>query len=1210
MRILLYAACLQILLAFILAESGPFFTIEPLPVFASTGEVVEFECAASGVPPPRIVWYRNSKRIVIRGQISQETILFNHKKLRISGVRHEVDGGDYSCEADNKAGVIKSRTASLTAPYFLIDKDYFTQSPEPTYTRLPGTGIILPCQFDSKASWPEVQVYWRKLLDKSRFETVESSESRFISRSGTMVVSQSRHQDSGTYKCGVRNHRLGTISESRETKIIVKRGLPIEEPAKIYVDRQRVSELRGETAVLECIPYGTPLPEVVWAREGNLPLPEASVISESSNMLTVPAFSTNDEGRYYCSAQQNGKIIEQRHIDLVLLEVPEFPIPNRNLTVMENGTLNIPCDCLASPSPTISWFKNTEQILDVINEDNSLTLAKVNATSNGMYQCHCQNTVGNAQATFSVSVKGPARIVSHPADKTVPQGTGVTLTCEAEGSPTPSIIWLKDGKSLPSDTRIRQHENLYESTIYITDVRVSDNGVYECKALNENGDDSMKTKISVQGPPFINVLPRNTVGITGSDMLVPCEATASPLPVITWFRNEVQIWNDAKFAIKSQGLLIKTAHAVDGGSYMCQATNMKGVVSSSPVQVTVYNVPRIEHALPSTTNVTSGKTGLLLQCGITKDFSTYRWFRRGIPLLSVFYGKSKTPRIETRRGIGLYFHTVLAEDQGGYSCNVSNPAAAVSTSGYLYVDVIPEISFISPTAEVREYDNFWLDCLYSGEPKPKLTWEHNQDSIQRDHTIFANGTLRITSATRFDSGAYRCTVSNRQGSKSKDVIITVKSKARIENLPNLQYLITGQESIIVCEVSGYPFPTVEWRVNGKRIETFNSHGYSVRGTNLVINNPTRNVHDGLYTCKSSNDYGSDQQMSRVEVVDMPSISRVNGCGAVKAGLECEMMCEAAGSPLPDLSWRYKDGLNDSVIAVSDDVRHFVTMTDSEGAELRRLTFTIKDLREDDAGIYYCHAENRAGKTSKSYKLNVRYPPMIDTPPMLNYEFPIGATLTISCKARGEPPPRVTWRKEKGSLPPNGRSQVDVQGSLVIVNIQPEDVGQYTCTADNNNGNVDFQFDTVSMTTTVKVTQKHPTLAVIDNPIETWLIVVIIICILVVCIVVFVSVKMIRDRSREQRAGGHYIQQTNNKSGPGADPEPNYQYESVSPKPVMFQVPVDSSNSLPMYNLRTLNWSDTKPPNNFQSQFDDVDKQLQGLLKDLDNPKLDSVESDI
>ena len=187
------------------------------------------------------------------------------------------------------------------------------------------------------------------------------------------------------------------------------------------------------------------------------------------------------------------------------------------------------------------------------------------------------------------------------------------------------------------------------------------------------------------------------------------------------------------------------------------------------------------------------------------------------------------------------------------------------------------------------------------------------------------------------------------------MIITVKSKARIENLPSLQYLITGQESIIICEVSGYPFPTVEWRVNGERIETFNSHGYSVRGTNLVISKPTRNVHDGLYTCRSSNDYGLDEQMARVEVLDMPNISRVRGCGAVKAGLECEMSCEAAGSPLPTLSWRYMQG-NRSVVAQSDDVRHFVRLTDSEGTELRVLTFTIKDITASDSRIYYCHAE--------------------------------------------------------------------------------------------------------------------------------------------------------------------------------------------------------------------------------------------------------------
>ena len=33
-------------------------------------------------------------------------------------------------------------------------------------------------------------------------------------------------------------------------------------------------------------------------------------------------------------------------------------------------------------------------------------------------------------------------------------------------------MWRKDGKNLPSDRRITHHENLYESTIYISDVQV------------------------------------------------------------------------------------------------------------------------------------------------------------------------------------------------------------------------------------------------------------------------------------------------------------------------------------------------------------------------------------------------------------------------------------------------------------------------------------------------------------------------------------------------------------------------------------------------------------------------------------------------------------------------------------------------------------------------------------------------------------------
>ena len=134
------------------------------------------------------------------------------------------------------------------------------------------------------------------------------------------------------------------------------------------------------------------------------------------------------------------------------------------------------------------------------------------------------------------------------------------------------------------------------------------------------------------------------------------------------------------------------------------------------------------------------------------------------------------------------------------------------------------------------------------------------------------------------------------------------------------------------------------------------------------------------------------------------------------------------------------------------------------------------------------------------------------------------------------------------------------------------------------------------------------LSIMDNPIETWLIVVIVICVFVVCIVVFVSVKIIRDRSRKKRSYKPHK--------PPNEEAPSYQYETVRPKPVVFNVPVDNSNSLPMYSVRTMSSGPTwdkrgqTAPNSFSNQFDDVDRQLQGLLKDLDNPKLENLESDI
>ena len=52
-----------------------------------------------------------------------------------------------------------------------------------------------------------------------------------------------------------------------------------------------------------------------------------------------------------------------------------------------------------------------------------------------------------------------------------------------------------------------------------------------------------------------------------------------------------------------------------------------------------------------------------------------------------------------------------------------------------------------------------------------------------------------------------------------------------------------------------------------------------------------------------------------------------------------------------------------------------------------------------------------------------------------------------------------------------RATVDENGSLIIMNLQNNDQGEYTCSADNNKEGNKFDFNVVSSSTTVKVTSK-------------------------------------------------------------------------------------------------------------------------------------------
>ena len=67
---------------------------------------------------------------------------------------------------------------------------------------------------------------------------------------------------------------------------------------------------------------------------------------------------------------------------------------------------------------------------------------------------------------------------------TIKQGEDVTITCKVEGTPRPTIEWIKHGEV---DGLNKQNIVINGETLTITNADVSDRGVYVCNVENSVG---------------------------------------------------------------------------------------------------------------------------------------------------------------------------------------------------------------------------------------------------------------------------------------------------------------------------------------------------------------------------------------------------------------------------------------------------------------------------------------------------------------------------------------------------------------------------------------------------------------------------------------------------------------------------------------------------------------------------------------------------
>ncbi|KAJ8256479.1 hypothetical protein COCON_G00186310 [Conger conger] len=89
----------------------------------------------------------------------------------------------------------------------------------------------------------------------------------------------------------------------------------------------------------------------------------------------------------------------------------------------------------------------------------------------------------------------PPRIVEHPSDLIVSKGEPATLNCKAEGRPSPTVEWYKDGERVETDRDNPRSQRMLLPSGSLFFLRIvhgrrskPDEGSYVCVARNYLGE--------------------------------------------------------------------------------------------------------------------------------------------------------------------------------------------------------------------------------------------------------------------------------------------------------------------------------------------------------------------------------------------------------------------------------------------------------------------------------------------------------------------------------------------------------------------------------------------------------------------------------------------------------------------------------------------------------------------------------------------------
>ncbi|XP_076675492.1 cell adhesion molecule Dscam2 isoform X9 [Andrena cerasifolii] len=548
--------------------------VQPSIQTVDLGKAAHLTCSASGFPQAALYWLKDGQPLRTGARIRA----VSRERISVMSVARE-DRGMYQCFVRNEyemaQGIAELRLGEIAPQlvYRFIEQTMQT-----------GPSVSLKC---SAAGNPTPQISW--LLDG--FPLPQNDRlliGQYVTVYGDVIshvnISSVKSEDGGEYEC-IAGSRAGETRHSARLNIY---GLPYVRPMST------VSAVAGKQFHIKCPVAGYPIESIIWEKDGvKLPTNMRQRVANGSLFIDTVQRAA-DEGTYTCTAKNKHNFTSHRSVEVRVLVPPKITPFSFARDLNVGDRTSVQCVVVTGDLPlTFTWLKDNVPIETIRTSQDApssshgrgqgqagpgdaikgpkrgpkadgqaelgrsprkaitvrqydaftsaLSISTIAPAHNGTYTCRVANGAATVAHSALLHVNVPPRWTVEPIDQNAVVGHGVSIACQAEGFPIPTVTWKQSIGETPGDYRELGYSGTEgagvaaNGSLVIPRVSRDHAGFYLCQASNGIGPGLSKLiRLTVHAGPQVSVKTRQESVRRGESVTLRCEAEGDAPLDLSW----------------------------------------------------------------------------------------------------------------------------------------------------------------------------------------------------------------------------------------------------------------------------------------------------------------------------------------------------------------------------------------------------------------------------------------------------------------------------------------------------------------------------------------------------------------------------------------------------------------------------------------------------------------------------------------------------